>query len=99
MIAGAATGSLTFIRPTGAPEFDTNVRIFAEALGAQAALAFELDRARVAREQMMLLGDRDRIARDLHDHVIQQLFATGLGLQSSLMWVKEDKAREDLEID
>lgn len=99
VIAGAATGSLTFIRPTGAPEFDTNVRIFAEALGAQAALAFELDRARVAREQMMLLGDRDRIARDLHDHVIQQLFATGLGLQSSLMWVKEDKAREDLEID
>jgi PAS domain S-box-containing protein len=94
VIAGTAAGSITFIRPTGAPDFDTHVRIFAEALGAQAALAFELDRARTAREQMMLLGDRDRIARDLHDHVIQQLFATGLGLQSSLMWVKEDKARE-----
>jgi len=78
LIAGAVSGSLTFIRPGDAPDFDANARIFAEAIGAQAALAFELDRARKGREQMMLLSDRDRIARDLHDHVIQQLFATGL---------------------
>jgi PAS domain S-box-containing protein len=94
LIAGAVSGSLTFIRPGDAPDFDANARIFAEAIGAQAALAFELDRARKGREQMMLLSDRDRIARDLHDHVIQQLFATGLGLQSSLMWVKEEMTRE-----
>ncbi len=37
---------------------------------------------RSATEQLGLMQDRDRIARDLHDTVIQQLFATGLGLQS-----------------
>src|SRR4029079_17679020 len=49
---------------------------------AQAGLA--LDRAQSLRDRVSLavLQDRDRIARDLHDLVIQHLFATGLGLQS-----------------
>jgi signal transduction histidine kinase len=42
----------------------------------------ELAAARADRQKMLLLEDRGRIARDLHDHVIQQLFATGLELQS-----------------
>lgn len=48
---------------------------------AQATLA--LDRAQFQRDQSMIavLEDRDRIARDLHDLVIQRLFATGLQLQ------------------
>ncbi|MCW2613674.1 MAG: putative signal transduction histidine kinase [Frankiales bacterium] len=52
------------------------------AFGSQAALALELGENRGAREQLTLLGDRERIARDLHDQVIQRLFALGLGLQS-----------------
>jgi PAS domain S-box-containing protein len=38
----------------------------------------------LARAQTEVLSDRDRIARDLHDHVIQQLFASGMSLQASL---------------
>jgi signal transduction histidine kinase len=48
----------------------------------QAALALEITRAREAQQRLALFEDRDRIGRDLHDLVIQRLFAVGLGLQS-----------------
>jgi signal transduction histidine kinase len=47
----------------------------------QAALAFERARAQEQRELLVVLEDRERIARDLHDVVIQRLFATGMQLQ------------------
>lgn len=50
----------------------------------QAALAMERARAQEERELLVVLEDRERIARDLHDVVIQRLFATGLHLQSSV---------------
>jgi signal transduction histidine kinase len=50
----------------------------------QAALALERARAQEEREQLVVLEDRERIARDLHDVVIQRLFATGMELQSAV---------------
>ena len=50
----------------------------------QATLALELGEKNRAQRQLAVFGDRDRIARDLHDRVIQRLFATGLQLQSTL---------------
>jgi signal transduction histidine kinase len=49
----------------------------------QAALALERARAQEERELLVVLEDRERIARDLHDVVIQRLFATGLHLQTA----------------
>src|SRR5690606_5808336 len=49
---------------------------------AQAALAFERALAQEEREMFVILEDRERIARDLHDVVIQRLFATGMQLQT-----------------
>jgi len=46
------------------------------------AIARELARARIDQQRIALADERDRIARDLHDHVIQSLFAVGLSLQS-----------------
>ena len=48
----------------------------------QAALAIELAEARAEQQRAAMLDERDRIAADLHDHVIQRLFAAGLSLQS-----------------
>ncbi|WUV84363.1 GAF domain-containing sensor histidine kinase [Streptomyces sp. NBC_01476] len=66
------------------------------AFAGQAALAMELGERRRAAEQMALLEDRDRIARDLHDLAIQRLFATGMTLQSSLRFVEHPEATERL---
>jgi signal transduction histidine kinase len=55
---------------------------FAADLARQASVAMELAAARSDRQRMELIEDRGRIARDLHDHVIQQLFGTGLELQA-----------------
>jgi signal transduction histidine kinase len=52
------------------------------AFAAQAGLALERASAREDREQLLVLSDRERIARDLHDVVIQRLFATGMQLQT-----------------
>jgi signal transduction histidine kinase len=52
------------------------------AFAAQAGLALERARAREDREQLLVVSDRERIARDLHDVVIQRLFASGLQLQT-----------------
>jgi two-component system, NarL family, sensor histidine kinase DevS len=49
----------------------------------QAALAFERALAQEEREMYVILEDRERIARDLHDVVIQRLFATGMQLQTA----------------
>jgi signal transduction histidine kinase len=48
----------------------------------QAALALQLTRAREDQQRLAVFEDRDRIGRDLHDLVIQRLFALGLGLES-----------------
>jgi signal transduction histidine kinase len=53
------------------------------ALAQQMGLALVAARGQQARSRLALLEDRDRIARDMHDHVIQRLFATGLSLQST----------------
>jgi signal transduction histidine kinase len=49
----------------------------------QAALALQIARAREDQQRLDLLEDRDRIGRDLHDLVIQRLFAVGLSLESA----------------
>ncbi|GAB3050210.1 two-component system sensor histidine kinase [Intrasporangium mesophilum] len=53
------------------------------AFAQQAGLALTAARAQHDRALVAMLEDRDRIARDMHDHVIQRLFATGLSLQSA----------------
>jgi signal transduction histidine kinase len=49
----------------------------------QASVALELAEARRDQQRVLLLEDRARIARDLHDHVIQQIFAAGLVIQAT----------------
>jgi len=89
-------GVLMLARGAGRPPF-TEVET-APLLGfaGQAALAMELAERRRDTEQMSLLEDRDRIARDLHDLAIQRLFATGMTLQSAQRFVQHPEAAERL---
>ncbi|RDV44958.1 hypothetical protein DOE76_09470 [Leifsonia sp. ku-ls] len=74
--------ALVVVRPAGAPRFTAFELERATGLAGQASLALELASARADRQRAQLLEERARIARDLHDHVIQQLFGAGLDLQS-----------------
>ena len=56
----------------------------------QASLALELTDARSEQQRVAVSDDRDRIAADLHDHVIQRLFAAGLSLQGVVNRVGEE---------
>lgn len=62
--------------------------------GSHVALAIELARAHKLREELAVFKDRDRIAMDLHDVVIQRLFAAGLSMQSLRRFTSEPKALE-----
>lgn len=77
------SGVLIAVRRPGAPEFDADQLPVVTAFADQAALALALAVSRRAERELDVLADRDRIAADLHDHVIQRLFAVGLGLQSA----------------
>jgi signal transduction histidine kinase len=59
-------------------------------LAAAAGVAIENARLHGRLNEMVLIEDRDRIARDLHDTVIQRLFATGMSLQGSANLVRSD---------
>ena len=62
----------------------------------QAALAWQLATSQRQMRELDVLADRDRIARDLHDHVIQRLFAVGLSLQGTVARAGSDEVRQRL---
>ena len=76
-------GALTVSRASGAPRFSEGDLELAGEFAAQASVAMEIARGRQDRNRLELSEDRSRIARDLHDHVIQRLFGAGLSLQSA----------------
>jgi PAS domain S-box-containing protein len=63
-----------------------------DSLASQAVLAFELSAVRAERDQLLISADRERIARDLHDLVIQRLFGAGLRLQGALGMISNTAA-------
>ncbi|WP_370949150.1 GAF domain-containing protein [Amycolatopsis sp. cg5] len=77
------SGVLMAARETGAPGFDSRQLPVLASFADQAALALRLAEQQRAARELDVLADRDRIARDLHDHVIQRLFAVGLAMQST----------------
>lgn len=81
---GNIRGVLTMARTRGKPPFPSEDVDVVAVFGAQAAVALELASRRSDAEQLTVLEDRDRIARDLHDLVIQRLYATGMSLEGAV---------------
>ncbi len=81
--SGRVYGVLSFCRLDGRPGFSSEDGDLAASFAGQAAVAIELGQARAAQQRTALLDDRERIAADLHDHVIQRLFGAGMSLQAA----------------
>ncbi|MEU7391140.1 sensor histidine kinase [Streptomyces tanashiensis] len=90
------SGVLILARLRGRPPFTPAETTALPGFAGQAALALEVADRRRDAEQMSLLEDRDRIARDLHDLAIQRLFATGMTLQSARRFIEHPEAVDRL---
>ncbi|OBC02361.1 histidine kinase [Mycobacterium sp. 852013-50091_SCH5140682] len=77
-------GVLVALRTRGGPAFTDEQMDMVAAFADQAALAWQLASSQRRVQELEILSDRERIARDLHDHVIQRLFAVGLSLQATI---------------
>jgi signal transduction histidine kinase len=75
-------GVLVVAKLTGTAPLSPQASDVAVDFAGQAALAMRMNEALRSQQTVALLADRERIGRDLHDQVIQRLFATGMGLES-----------------
>jgi signal transduction histidine kinase len=90
--AGAVRGVLSLAKRSGRIPFSQAELRTLHAFAGQAAIALELAETRMDAERLGLLEDRDRIARDLHDVVIQRLFAVAMTLMSTVRLVEHPEA-------
>ncbi|HEX8004825.1 MAG TPA: GAF domain-containing protein, partial [Trebonia sp.] len=81
---GNVRGVLTVGRCHGGLPLPVAASGVVASFAAQAAIALELAARRADAEQLSVFEDRDRIARDLHDLVIQRLYATGMSLEGAM---------------
>ena len=89
-------GVLVALRPAGAQPFSADQLDMMTAFADQAALAWQLASTQRRIRELDVLTDRDRIARDLHDHVIQRLFAVGLALQGTIPRARSPEVQQRL---
>lgn len=81
-------------REPGRPRFTRTDLDQLAGFTAQVAIASELEATRVDHEAIAVMQEHERIAADLHDHVIQELFATGMGLQNLVRGLDQPEKRE-----
>ena len=96
-IRGQVFGNLYLTEKEDGTDFTSEDEEIVVALAAAAGVMIENARAREDRERLALLEDRDRIGRDLHDLVIQRLFAVGLSIQSAARHPDRDEVAERLD--
>jgi signal transduction histidine kinase len=91
---GNVRGVLIVGRESGGQPFDPGSTALVGAFAAQAGVAVELAARRADAERLSVFEDRDRIARDLHDLVIQRLYATGMSLEGTMPLVTRQEVRD-----
>jgi signal transduction histidine kinase len=92
--AGDARGVLTVGRHPGSIPLGRAAAELVTTFAAQAGIALELAERRSDAERLAVFEDRDRIARDLHDLVIQRLYASGMKLQGTTPMIGRPAAEE-----
>jgi signal transduction histidine kinase len=89
-------GVIALARNESRPAFDDTYLELASDFAGHAAMALTLSNARERQHELDVLADRDRIAHDLHDHVIQRLFAAGMDLQGTIARARSPEVVERL---
>lgn len=89
-------GVLVVMRREGARPFTAEQLDMTAAFTDQAALAWQLASSQRRMRELEIFSDRDRIARDLHDQVIQRLFAVGLALQGTIPRARSAEVQQRL---
>jgi signal transduction histidine kinase len=87
-------GVLVVARRAGGPPFSPGATALVASFAAQAGVALELAARRAEAERLSVYEDRDRIARDLHDLVIQRLYATGMSLEGTMPLATRPEVRD-----
>lgn len=82
-VRGSAFGTLAVANMTGGIRFSDEDLAFVQTFAGQASVAVEYGRAQRELGRLAIMEDRERIAKELHDGVIQSLFAVGMGLQGT----------------
>jgi signal transduction histidine kinase len=84
-VRGRATGTLMVANLKGGRQFDKQTLLLVQTFADQASVAIEYGRAQGDLRRLGLMEERERIAKELHDGIIQSLFAVGMGLQSTVL--------------
>jgi signal transduction histidine kinase len=94
---GRATGTLMVANTTGGTRFDESTIRLVETFADQASVAIGYGRAQADVRRLELLDERERIAKELHDGIIQSLFAVGMGLQATALMASSPESAARIE--
>jgi signal transduction histidine kinase len=89
-------GVIAVARNADQPPFDNSYLDLVSDFATHAAIALMLAEGREHSRQLTIVAERERIAHDLHDHVIQRLFAAGMDLQGTVARVRSPEVSERL---
>jgi signal transduction histidine kinase len=84
-VGDRALGTLAVANVAGGQALSPDSLNMIETFAEQAAIVYDYGRARRDAQRVAIMDDRERIAKDLHDGIIQSLFAVGMGLQATAM--------------
>jgi signal transduction histidine kinase len=96
---GAVTGAFYLTDKEGADEFTDGDQELIEMLAAHAAVAIENARLYERSRELSVVEERNRLARDLHDAVVQTLFSVVLTADAAALLVERDPAGAKLELE
>jgi len=96
-VPGGAVGTLMVTKLKGSPRFDQRRVQLVETLADQASVAIEYGRAQTELRRLGLMEERERIAKELHDGIIQSLFAVGMGLQGTALMARSPDVTDRIE--
>jgi signal transduction histidine kinase len=96
-VKGGVMGTLSIANLKDGRPFTPRDRLLVESLADAASVAIQYDRAQSELRRLGLLEERERIAKELHDGIIQSLFAVGMGLQGTALAARNAETRARIE--